>query len=473
MNWRWLSKSNSKLNMLYSRMPHSARSIAASVYSYKTSREKYGKYYIEWRKFLDESALWSAEQMRDWQNRALVGYLKRITEGSSYYNSFAHEIYKIADLTDPLSGIVLLPLMNKLIVKERYGEIPIFDGSRRYRFSSSGTTGVSLHVFLTQYAYQREYAFRWKYLSVGGASRGDRFVYFLGNEIMPQASMKGPYYIYDYTQSCAYFSIFHLSLDSIRSYVEEFNRIAPKYIKGYPSAIYSYVRLAKSRGLISRPVTAIYTASEVLHDSHRLEIEEYFSAPIYQWYGQVETTVNIHECTQRRLHVKEEYGYLEILDDAGFPATPGVAGKAYGTGWGNTAFPLVRYDTGDMMVWDKNQSCICGMSGRIIERIIGRDEDVIVTPDGRHFTRLDFIFKPIEGVLESQIAQVETDALEIRVVPTKGFGPEQRSMIEKMIKRYLGNDMRIYIMEVESVPRAKSGKVRYVISELDGRPDVR
>ena len=452
---------------VYKKLPGVLSSAAASLYSRRMAKRKYGRTYHSWRAFLEESQFYSATECRDWQKETLSKFLLSIQRTSSYFTRDEYQALPASKRNDPHSLIRSFPIMDKAIVRAAADGIrSVEDRDTQLRFLTSGTTGTSLAVYQDQAAYQREYAFRWKYLSVAGAERGDRFAFFIGNNLYETDRRKPPYHIQDSAESGLYFSIFHIAAWSIKDYVEAFNRFRPSYVKGYPSALFDYCKLASDAGLESVPQKAVFTASEVLHQYQRDVIEDYFQAEIYQWYGQVETTVNIHECVNHRLHVKEEYGLLELLDDDDEPVAPGEAGHAVGTSWGNHAFPLVRYRSGDNMVLAADQQCDCGMNGRIIDRIVGRDEDVIVTPDGRRLGRLDFIFKPVTTVKESQIIQTAIDAVLVRVVPEGQYGSSDERALRNILTDYLGSGMKISFEQVDMIPRSANGKIRYVISDL-------
>jgi phenylacetate-CoA ligase len=166
------------------------------------------------------------------------------------------------------------------------------------------------------------------------------------------------------------------------------------------------------------------------------------------------------------LHVKEEYGLLELNNEKGEDAKPGETAIAIATGWGNKAFPLIRYNTGDNMILASEQNCPCGRNGRIIEKIIGRDEDFIITPEGRKIGRLDFIFKPVNTVAESQIIQESMDQIVVKVVPIVGYTIHDEKIIKEMINKYLGNSFHVRIEVVKSIERSANGKIRYVISKM-------
>ena len=262
------------------------------------------------------------------------------------------------------------------------------------------------------------------------------------------------------------FSLYHMSDATMREYIDAFNKFKPAFVSGYPSGIYLLASYAASQGMSLSSPRAIFTASEMLHDHQRSVIERAFGASVFQWFGQVETTVNLQECDHHRLHVKEEYGLLEILKDDGVQARPGEIGNAIATGWGNSAFPLIRYNTGDNMALAENQSCPCGRGGRIIDKVIGRDEDLILTPEGRYVGRLDFVFKPVDTVKESQIIQEDANNICIKVVPLAGYSTHDERQISRMLRERVGDSMAIRFEKVAEIPRQTNGKIRYVISNV-------
>jgi len=461
-------KANPYLQSAFLSSPKHFKNVQATIYSILMAQKKYGNEYKKWRSFLDESDWWPTDRIAEFQAASIKAIISSSLNNSRFYSNFP--IYKILlDSNDILADIRKLPIINKRIVLDNYENIIAKHSiySKKYhRFTSSGTTGTSLVVAMNSECYQREYAFRWKYFSIAGAAKSNRFAFFLGNRLFPANQSHPPYSIIDYYQKGIFFSIFHLSSETISDYVKTFNSFNADYVRGYPSALYAFVQLAKSKNLSVKCIKAVFSGSEVLHPYQKEAIQEVFQAPIYQWYGQVETTVNIHECDSHRLHIKEEYGLLEIINDQGCDAAPGEIGSAIGTGWGNVAFPLIRYDTGDNMILSHEKSCPCGRAGRIIEKILGRDEDVVMTPEGRYVGRLDFIFKPITTVQEAQIIQETINKIVIRVVPLTNYTIKDREKIISIIKQYLGTSIKYAIEEVPSLERTKAGKVKYVISNI-------
>jgi len=265
------------------------------------------------------------------------------------------------------------------------------------------------------------------------------------------------------------FSLYHMDDASMHAYVKALNDFEPDYFYGYPSGLFVLAAFIKASGLRVIKPKAIFTASEMLHDFQKEVILDIFQAPIFQWYGQVETTVNLHECDRHRLHVKEEYGLLELMADDGTPAEPGQIGQVIATGWGNKAFPLIRYNTGDNMVLDPDQHCSCGRGGRIIQSIAGRDDNFIVTPEGRYVGRLDFVFKAVDTVKESQIVQEDEKTITIRLVPTPTYSAKDEGVIVQKLKDRIGTSMQITVEKVDRIPRGGGGKFRYVVSKVKNR----
>jgi len=460
-------KQNNFLQFVFLLSPHFLKNFQASLYSATVAMHKYGKTFHFWSSLLKESQYYDSNRINQLQIGILSNFLYHTFNNSPFYTCYEKKIPSLDKDVDIGSMLRPFPIINKQIVRKAHTNILGSNKKRRlFKFSTSGTTGSPLHVYLDLESYQREYAFRWNLFSLGKAQRRSRFAFFVGNTLFDVNQNKPPYHIMDYYGQGIYFSLFHMSKETMRDYLSAFNSYKPEFIKGYPSGLYTFASYVKKHGHVFRYPKAIFSASEMLRDYQKALLEEVFQAPVYQWYGQVETTVNIQECENRKLHVKEEYGFLELINDKGEKARSGEIARAVGTGWGNKAFPLIRYDTGDSMILAKNQQCSCGRTGRVIERIIGRDEDVITSPRGRIIGRLDFVFKPIDTVKEAQIVQENISALTIRVVPLEKFANSDKKKIIQILKLYLGDDFVIKVEEVDELEKTTNGKVKYVISRL-------
>ena len=127
--------------------------------------------------------------------------------------------------------------------------------------------------------------------------------------------------------------------------------------------------------------------------------------------------------------------------------------------------PLIRYDTGDSAILSKRK-CECGLNFPVVESILGRKDDLLITPSGKMVGRLDPVFKGLAHIKETQIIQESIDKISVNIVKEQGFVDDIAETLKKELKRRMGDDVEISIVYVESIPRTKSGKFRSVISHI-------
>jgi phenylacetate-CoA ligase len=236
-------------------------------------------------------------------------------------------------------------------------------------------------------------------------------------------------------------------------------------LAGYPSSLYLLAIANKFYRKRVRP-RAIYTASETLLAHQRDVIEQSFACKVYVWYGNSEMCGNIVECEKGRYHLKMEHSYIELLDGDNNPATEGMDARMVCTGFGNLAFPLIRYDIGDVTVISKSKRCTCGRGGMIVEGIQGRVEDYIIAGDGRMIGRLDHLFKDAVHVKMAQVVQDRVGEVVILIVRDNYFdeGDERQILAEAYTR--LGPQTKVSIQYVDEINRSANGKCRFVVSNI-------
>jgi phenylacetate-CoA ligase len=139
------------------------------------------------------------------------------------------------------------------------------------------------------------------------------------------------------------------------------------------------------------------------------------------------------------------------------------------TGLVNEDMPLIRYRVGDRVKpAAEGAECECGRRLPLLERIEGRVDDVIVTPDGRRVGRMDPVFKADLSIREAQIVQEELDVVRVRVAPGAEFGARQEEELKRRIRQRLGEGMRVEVERVKEIERGAGGKFRAVISKVAG-----
>jgi phenylacetate-CoA ligase len=467
-----------KLKDFYDKMPVFVQNLMTSLYGLQHRRRVHGRYYPIYLEALKKSQWYSLEELKELQNSQLRRFISYAYDHSPYWHRIFSELGFKPDMIKRAEDLHLLPLLEKETVRQHIESIisdEYRNGVKRKEavpVHTSGTTGKALHLTLSRECWEREYAFRDLHRSWGGIKPGDRIATFAGHPVVPTDRMKPPFWRENWTENQVVFSSQHIAPHTLHHYVEKLIKFQPDLIHGYPSALYLVALYLDAQGIRAIRPKAVYTHSETLLDYQRDLLERVFGCKVFNWYGNTEMCANIVECEKGSLHVKLEHSVVEFLRPDGEPAKPGEIGEMVCTGFGNYATPLIRYRVGDVAVVS-DRSCSCGRAGPLVKEVVGRVEDIIVTPDGRHVGRLDHVFKDMLNVVEAQIIQEDINSVLIRIVKRPGFGENDMHLLERELRLRLGPIINLQYEFVNQIPREPNGKFRFAISKVPLRIGAR
>jgi phenylacetate-CoA ligase len=461
-----ISYGSKRERMIYYAAPFFLKNLLASAYGVVQRCDRYGRSYREARSFLQAAQYWSRDELEAYSWNLAREFVRRALASVPYYRRTRH--HSRVDHPSDLPGI---PVLSKNEVRDHLQQFCADDLKRiphRWRHTS-GTTGKSLVFPLSHECFQREYAFRVLHYSWGGVDFAgrDKIALCAGHPVAFYDRMTPPFWVHDFANNCMLLSSYHLTNENLPHYIAALERFQPVMIGGYPSSVYLLALAYQKHGRGTLRLRSVFTASETLFDRQRRTIASAFGAKVFNWYGNSEMCANIVECEQGELHLKLEHSYVEILNAEQAPCRPGETGRLVCTGFGNEAFPLLRYDVGDVVTLSKNQTPKCGRGGRLIDEVIGRMEDYVVTPDGRFVGRLDHLFKDSRHVKEAQIVQNRIDELVVRLVTDEAYGARDEGAIREEGRLRLGSSIALRFEYVDQLPRSRNGKTRFIESSLN------
>ena len=151
----------------------------------------------------------------------------------------------------------------------------------------------------------------------------------------------------------------------------------------------SFIRLLlPHRDELHSLFSCIVCYAEVLTKEEKEKFADFFHCQVIEIYQASEGQV-ASSCKAGNLHINEDLVYAELYDLSGKPVTePGIPGQLVLTNLVNTVQPLFRYKMNDWVVL--KESCPCGSHYRVIDHIIGRQDDVMMFTTSDH--RLQHVF---------------------------------------------------------------------------------
>lgn len=455
----------SAIRKLYDEAPVGVQNVMLSAYGLWLRRVRYGS---DHRSRVAKLRACERLSSDEWQSRQLSQLASTVAAAAAdvpFYNGRLP-----TGGVDSFESFRQLPILTKVEAQEAGRSIV----SRRHQarrlleIHTGGTTGRPLIVYCDREALRTNYAFFSRIKEWAGIGWDDRIATFAGRTII-SPGRTAPYWRHNWASRTLLCSSYHLAPDSLDAYLDELAAFRPDLIDSYPSSIEPLARRALERADRRIRPKAIITSSETLFPETRDVVEAAFGCRIFDHYGSAEMAACVSQCEAGRYHVHPEYGLVEILVD-GREARAGESGEIIATGFVNSAMPLIRYATGDLAVWS-DSGCPCGRTFPVIERIEGRQDDCIVTPEGRRVGRLDPIFKAVGAIHEARIVQDEVDHIRVELVPRPVVSEREQAILLDELRRRVGTRMRISIIVVERIERTGRGKLRTVVN-LVGRDRV-
>jgi len=458
---------NQLLEKLYFQSPVFVQNIMTTMYGYKLYYERYLGKHDKYLQELLESQWYSDDEIEKLTNQKLQAILKYATKYVPYYKKLQQngdfdtaQIKHVSDLTK-------LPILKKEDIREQPDKYisTKFKKSELIAINTSGTTGKTLKIYVDKNSRRYSYAFYTRLKNWAGISGNDKNITFAGRTIVPPDSSTPPFWRSNPAWHNYLFSSYHLSTENIKFYIDKITEINPVFIDSYPSSIYTLAKYMKEYQINKIKPKAIITSSETLLDSQREIIEEVFNCSVFDQYGCAEQVVFVSQCEKGSYHINPEYGIVEFIREDGSLAKCGEEARLICTGFTNYAMPLIRYDIGDTGILS-NKKCACGRNFPVIEKIVGRTDDILIMRDGRQVGRLDPVFKGLQTIKEAQIVQEDFDNVILNVVPGKLFQISDAETVVHELKKRLGTNINVHINVVSRIKRTSSGKFRAVISKV-------
>jgi phenylacetate-CoA ligase len=362
-----------------------------------------------------------------------------------------------------------LPILDRSTITQQINQLRA-KNIRADRFvpnSTGGSTGEPLRFFDDRAMAGSSDAAVWRSHRWYGVDVGDRCSYLWGSNFDLSRFQGFTGRLRSRLLNLQMLPAWELSEATASGYWKQVWDFKPRLLLGYAGAVYEWARLLGT-GLEPVPgLCAVLVSAETLYDEWRTLIESCFKVPVYNRYGGRDIHFVAQECPSRKgLHINVENVFVEIIRD-GQPISPGELGEIVVTRLDNFAMPFIRYRSGDLGVMGAS-SCDCGRSLPLLQKIEGRVQDAILTADGRILSGLFFahMMKDCPDVKEFQVHQLVMDQLRILIVLREERPFLSRARIERIIRQYMGNSMKIIFEIRDSIPLTRNGKRRVTVSHL-------
>jgi phenylacetate-CoA ligase len=140
-----------------------------------------------------------------------------------------------------------------------------------------------------------------------------------------------------------------------------------------------------------------------------------------------------------------------------------------GTSLLNFVTPFIRYRTMDLAVAGPIGCADCGRKFQLLEKIVGRSHEVIVTGTGRHIsmTAINMHDRSFDDLRQFQFYQDTPGRVEFKFIPKSELSPSQIEQLRQTLASKFGSDTVLTLTAVKEIPRTKSGKYRFLDQRLN------
>lgn len=391
----------------------------------------------------------SHDELQERNERVFLNiFRKAYTKSSFYHKLYTETGIKLEDIKC-LDDISKLPIVTKDMILHQSDALLTISKWKLLKNRTSGTTGTPLTVFEDWKSIWKEQAYFYCYRKRCGYIYGQPLVSLRGNLGKKDTMM------YVHISNTLYLSSYNINEQTVGAYYKGIEKRSPQAIEGYPSSLYNLALLLKDKGLYCN-IPVCFTSSENLLDFQRQLIEERFQTKIFDHYGTTERTIRISES------IKHD-GYFE---DPGYSINEYLKDRVVSTSLINSAFPLIRYQSSDVVILKENTK-----DERVsIDRIQGRSGNCIKGKDGSIYNNaaLTFILTYSHNIRYAQFIQKKNGKVLLNIVPEAVFSSQNLDELKQMIDLKIGLsnlELEINLIKEQDLIYTTRNKYSYIISE--------
>jgi len=356
------------------------------------------------------------------------------------------------------------PVIDKASIKAQYEAFRSdeYPGDHLHIMRTSGSTGTPFAILQDPDKRRRVLAEMICFGRRAGYEVGDRFVF---TRIWNRHNRKKWHVAL--RENAIMFDISSLDESRLEALSALFrNNPGIQCMLGYPSTFDALIRHMESKGdsLEIHHLQSIICISERLSEPLREALRSRFGCTVVSRYSNQENGVLAQQCPDRdEFHLNTAsyvFEYLRLDEDR--PADPGERARLVVTDLFNRAMPLIRYDTGDVVL--RQPFAACGWTTETLGEVEGRQVDFLFDTQDRLLSPYVVCnhFWPFTNLKQFQVVQEARG--QYRLILNGAKGHYQDETFIELAKSFLGSDADISMEHVDRIPLLASGKFSMTVS---------
>jgi len=424
----------------------------------------------------------SEDSLRRYQDKQLRRLVRFANTVPVYHEKFKQAGINSADITG-IDDLEKLPVVSKEDFKRHYPNGIVSSHINKdtlIQVSTSGTSGKVLPMYVDMLDIVMGLLAYMRTLREYGLSIWKHRISIIG-DFAPHTAESG--YVTRGLQPRLNVASFLKNIqwlntnDDPKTVASAINNFQPDFIGGYVGMLGHLAFLKETGYDLNISPQYIATTGTVLDPFLKSYIEHTFQTKVFEVYGATESGLIGFQCKQGSFHLMSDLVYVEFLRN-GHPISSGEAAEIIVTKFHGHGTPILRYTAINDIVAPLNETCSCGKTGALIQKIYGRNDLALYLPDGNVMLPSSFseIYSKIlyqlktNKVKNSKIIQHDLTNLEIQVVideTLRTTGPSVEDIfqfIKQGFEEKAGPDVHVTVNEVDAVDTSQGPRI---ISKVD------
>jgi len=269
---------------------------------------------------------------------------------------------------------------------------------------------------------------------------------------------KNIYWAYEKVDNYLMISSGHLNEEYINLILNEIKKYGPKFIYGYPSAVYLFIQTCRKIGIESmNNIRGIILTSETVPSSYLNYFKNFFNCEIVSHYGHSERIATAYKLNEQPYHFYNSYGLIENIKD-----------EIVGTSFDNFVMPFINYKTNDFVSGEvefypntKIMKKVKNIDGRLQEFVVTKNKKLICITQ---LSTESLLY--LDNIDAIQFRQDRVGHLTLLIKSSKKNNIDIKAVIKHAEKAVYG----LFDFDVEFVDEIRktaSGKWIYCLQNLD------